>query len=232
MDPTILISNPDFCSLPHSFLHSYVQCWLLGPSLSPWDNLPPSLTPLPLYISPPSPLVSHIPCSVPLIVFCNYFHPSAIVTGSGCTLLNKFNCRKQMRFKGWIHRGRLTDWFAHTQTSKPSHTHPPTPTHTPPHTQPPSLAYLLTHTSLTNTYSTHTRDLVNWERCGTGVSPPGRLQRLFWAFTTHKIRVHDSVTIRPLDSIRDLSKLVTYYGKWMNSHYDLLSGQLFRESQE
>lgn len=75
----------------YSFSHSLpVYCCLLGLLSYPWD--PPSpLLPLLLlliYHYPPFD-VSHIPSSATLIVFCNYFHSSAIVTCSICTALNK-----------------------------------------------------------------------------------------------------------------------------------------------
>ena len=70
-----------------SFSHSHTVCALLstGPGCSPLGR------PLLLLLLDPYPPfdVSHIPFPAALIVFCNYFHPSAIVTGSGCTTLNK-----------------------------------------------------------------------------------------------------------------------------------------------
>lgn len=66
-------------------------CFPLGPPL-----LLPLLPLLRLYPYPPFD-VSHIPFSATLIVFCNYFHPSAIVTGGGCTALNKLVEETQRR---------------------------------------------------------------------------------------------------------------------------------------
>lgn len=78
-------------------------CWLLlvltlkslrGVVYWAWSRPPGTSTPPPAAAAaalPPYPPfdVSHIPFSVTLIVFCNYFHPSAIVTGRGCTALYK-----------------------------------------------------------------------------------------------------------------------------------------------
>lgn len=70
----------------YSFLHSVCVVLSTGPGWLPLG--PPLLLLLLLYPYPPFD-VSHIPFSATLIVFCNYFHCSAIVTCSSCTTLNK-----------------------------------------------------------------------------------------------------------------------------------------------
>lgn len=76
------------CMLTPTPSHTVCVVLSTGPG---WFPLGPPLPLLPLLLLYPYPPfdVSHIPFSATLIVFCNYFHCSAIVTCSSCTALNK-----------------------------------------------------------------------------------------------------------------------------------------------